>query len=210
MPNSASSSSLWLAGRGGDAPLAPDEAEDGATYLVKTKLKGSREGLLVDPGAHDNLVGNLWVERMAELMKPYGHNIEFSTLKQALGVQGVGKDSQQCTTLAKVLIVFNTGALGTFTAPVVGSTSEPSNIPALLGLKSLEAKRAILDLIEGRLILCGPGSASIEAPPGSTILKLERAPSSHWLIPCSEFHKFLTSKNQGLSFPTDEDPSASE
>ena len=79
------------------------------------------------------------------------------------------------------------GITGEFVAPVVGTENDPSDIPALLGMKSLKKYRSILDMVSDKLYLVGPGDIQLTLPPGSTVLNLEQSPSGHLLIPCSEF-----------------------
>ena len=167
------------------APSSSASKDDAHTFLVKTKLSGSREGLLVDPGAFDNLVGNVWVERMTALCSHWQMFPKFEQMDM-LGVQGVGKASQStCTRVTMPISMF--GMDGEYVAPMVGTADEPSDIPALLGLRSLKKFRSILDVINDKLYFIGPGDVQIILPPGSRTMDLEISPSGHMLLPCSEF-----------------------
>ena len=75
--------------------------------------------------------------------------------------------------------------VGSFTAPVIGQ----SNLPALLGLKSMEAKRAVLDMAGRMLYLPGPGGFHVQLSPGSIALPLVKSESGHLLLPCSKFRE---------------------
>ena len=67
------------------------------------------------------------------------------------------------------------------TVPMV----DQSDLPCLWGLNSLTRNRSVIDLINNRLHLCGPGDATIQLPPGSTSIALERdTRSGHLLVPC--------------------------
>ncbi|CAE8673590.1 unnamed protein product, partial [Polarella glacialis] len=103
-------------------------------------------------------------------------------LDRALGIEGVGRHAQECVEATALECAFSDGTVGTFTAPVVPNSA----IPALLGLKSLRSKRAILDTT-GMLYLPGDGGFHIKLSPGSIALKLELTPSGHLLLPCSEY-----------------------
>ena len=47
-------------------------------------------------------------------------------------------------------------------------------LPGLLGLETLEAKRAILDCGRQQLIILGPGDVKLVLPPGSRTIPLEK------------------------------------
>eukprot|EP00973_Karenia_brevis_P067360 9369483-Karenia_brevis.AAC.1 len=121
-----------------------------------------------------------------------------------LGVEGVGKTSQSTTTgiTMPIAMLADSGqaVCGEYYAPVVGTDAEPSDIPALLGLKSLKKYRSILDMINDKLYLIGPGDPQITLPPGSICLSLEQSPSGHLLIPCTEYRK-ATANGKNVAFP---------
>eukprot|EP00974_Lingulodinium_polyedra_P060530 5835685-Lingulodinium_polyedra.AAC.1 len=50
------------------------------------------------------------------------------------------------------------------------------------------AKRAVIDIVNRKLYLCGPGDIKVELPPGSQTFQLEQSPSGHLLLPVSDFH----------------------
>ena len=87
-------------------------------------------------------------------------------------------------------------SLSTYTAPVCGDDNEPSDVPALFGLKSLSRLRTVIDLVNGVIHFCGPGDVIINTPAGTVSAQMEAAPSSHMLIPCTNYNN--TSK-QGTS-----------
>ena len=57
-------------------------------YHQRTRLEGNRVGLLVDPGAHDNLLGGLTANRMAEQVGTPNKQLRMS---KSLQVEGVGQ-----------------------------------------------------------------------------------------------------------------------
>ena len=114
--------------------------------------------------------------------REHGRQATTRKLDRALGIEGVGRHAQECVEATALECAFSDGAVGTFTAPVVPNSA----IPALLGLKSLRSKRAILDTT-GMLYLPGDGGFHIKLSPGSIALKLELTPSGHLLLPCSEY-----------------------
>ena len=165
---------------------APTEGHEFALmFHAKTRLGHGREGLLVDPGALLNLAGQEWIERQAVLAQGAGLTVIWTDLKQAMSVEGVGKGAQPCGGAARVPIKLQNGEETLFETPWIAGSA----IPALLGLETLRKKQAVMDCYNGILYLvAGNGSYKMSLPKGSTTLKLERAPSGHWLLPCSEWH----------------------
>ena len=72
------------------------------------------------------------------------------------------------------------------------------NLPGLLGLRSLEALRAILDTEHSRLIFLGPGEVKYELPSGSTVIPLENAPSGHLVMLIDDYDHVATRWTGGL------------
>ena len=74
------------------------------------------------------------------------------------------------------------------TTPVVQG-EEGRKLPGLLGLKSLESQRAILDMGSRKLILPGPAGVKYDIPPGSISIPLEKAPSGHLVMVIDSYEK---------------------
>ena len=72
---------------------------------------------------------------------------------------------------------------GTFTAPTINH----SDLPALLGLDTLRASNAVLDLRTLKLYMCGPAGAEISPGPGSREFQLDISPSGHLMLPCTNY-----------------------
>ena len=169
-----------------------DDSEPQVTqsmYLARTQLASQREGLLVDPGAQGNLVGYDWAMRVTLLAQQagLGHLIQWKKLAKPLPVAGVGAKTQSATYEITVPIAVE-GQMSTYTAPVIGSATEPSQIPALLGLQSLKQKRTILDTTNDKIHFCGPGEPTINVPPGTITIDLKQAKSTHLLVPCTDYN----------------------
>ena len=161
-----------------------DELQTITAWHSKARLQGGREGLLVDVGAHDNLVGERWVRRIIALRAARGlFDVRFEKMDVPLKVEGVGKEAQTCLERAIVPVALADGQQGTFTAPVVPD----SDIPALYGQRSLRANRAVIDTINSRLYQLGPGEFKIIYPRGTRIFDLVDSPSGHMLLPVTEF-----------------------
>ena len=68
------------------------------------------------------------------------------------------------------------------------------NFLGSLGLRTLEAERAILDTGNRRLYLPGPGEIKIVMPPGSLEVPLEKAPSGHLVMVIDEYERLVSQK----------------
>ena len=100
---------------------------------------------------------------------------------------GVGNGSQSCTHNCHLPIVLRQ-ASGGYTAGVLEAPIVPkSDLPGLLGLRSMQNSRATLDLTTNQMHLCGPGDVSIILPSGTETYQLEIAPSGHLVLPCCNF-----------------------
>ena len=172
----------WLAWwPAGDANTTPRENNH---WFIQTKMAHrAGEGLLVDPGAHDDLTGDRWVARFAEearlASKPLPRPYE---LEDAVSVGGVGAGRQQ----SQKGVVCELGVDGKpwkFSAPVL----QDSDVPALLGVRSLKQRRCVMDCFTGRLYTMGAGGYKMALSPGSQMVKLHAAHSGHWILPCTDW-----------------------
>ena len=108
-----------------------------------------------------------------------------------MSVSGVGKGSQTVEWEVTLPVALTNAAgethLDDFTTPVIPDSA----VPGLLGLRSIEAKRGLIDTWSDPplLICCGPGGYKIELIPGSRQYPLGRAPSGHLILPTSDFDK---------------------
>eukprot|EP00959_Pyramimonas_sp_CCMP1952_P384806 8064776-Pyramimonas_sp.AAC.1 len=88
-------------------------------------------------------------------------------MPEVLNVEGVGNGRQQCTEFGRFSIALPAqeheaeGTPAVYTAPAVPN----SNIPALLGLRSLRQLRTILDIVNNEIHFLGPGDATLQLPP---------------------------------------------
>ena len=110
-----------------------------------------------------------------------------SNVDRAVEVEGVGNGMNGTQTKATVpgVAVDVAGKAHSihFEAPVLPD----SNVPALWGHMSLRRHRAILDMVNQKLYLCGPGAVRFTPPPGSHEFPLIHSASGHLLLPITEF-----------------------
>jgi hypothetical protein len=160
-----------------------EDAQDESAFHTQVRLPQGREGLLVDTGAVSNLMGENWLSRAAKLAADYGQGTEIKQLQDAKDIGGVGSGNSKCTHHATVPIALPNGDVGSFEANVIPG----SDVPALLGLKSMVDKHTLLDLRHKRLMFVGPGGYDLTLSPGSRAMKMENSPSGHLLLPATEW-----------------------
>ena len=162
---------------------AVDHSAATGMYHERTRLAGNRVGLLVDPGAHDNLVGGLTA---AQMETQVGVPNQLLKMSRSLQVEGVGQNAQSADHASRISLRLRDtegkDLLGSFTAPVI----QGSALPPLLGLRSLKRMSAVLDTKEQKLYLPGAGGLQIECSPGTRVFDLELSPSGHLILPIDQ------------------------
>jgi hypothetical protein len=117
-------------------------------------------------------------------------------------VEGVGKHAQTCTHQGKVTVVTKNGTHGSYEAPII----EQSDVPALLGLRSMSEKRTLIDVYNKIMYFIGPGGYQIHCSPGTAQHDLETSPSGHLIMETTCWSKYEQSYKQtkAVSFNTRE------
>ena len=108
-------------------------------------------------------------------------NITFKALAHPVSISGVGS-GQVCATQAAEIPIRVNGHQERFTAPMVPD----SELPAILGHKSLAFLNGIVDTGAQKLVIPGPGGYQVTLSPGSQIINLERTDSGHVLMPVTD------------------------
>ena len=152
---------------------------------IRTRLANGRIGLLVDPGAFDNLCSTGWLMQFVQANTGIANLATWWRLPKSLGVEGVGQSAQTVKNGVVQLIGLDAEpGLSTYTSPVL----ENSHVPGLLGLKTLEDKESVLDCRRTeRKLYCGP--VQIIPLEGCIVHQLEPSPSGHLILPCDNFNK---------------------
>jgi hypothetical protein len=169
-----------------------------SSYHANVRLKHG-EALLVDTGAPKNMCGDAWVRRAAEAAQPAGFGVTLQPLEKRMQVDGVGQSPSTCINSAIVPIALQGGEIAYYKANVIND----SEVPALLGLESLEARRSVIDLVSGTLIELGPGPFQLNLPAGSKLRKLYKSPTGHLMLPCTEWDNAKPNTGKQLVFPAD-------
>ena len=174
-------------------PWCPEAHLPGSEQMfhASTCLTDGRHGLLVDPGAWNNLAGEKWIKEVARKAIEHGHHPKQNRMKQPFTVQGVGQGTNSANWEIQMPIAVRDSdgntKLHEFRTPSVGEGGY--ELPALLGLETMSKNRAVLEMTDGQEYLTypGPGGYKIEWSPGTRRYKLERAPSGHLILPCDAF-----------------------
>lgn len=154
-----------------------------SAFHARVRLPGlHREGMLVDCGAIDNLAGSAWVQRVEQIGNVHGQGTVRKSIP-VLSVEGVGSGESRIDSEATLPIKISGNPISTFKTNVVGD----SELPGLLGLKSLCRMQSVIDVYNRKLYLIGPGGYKIVLSPGSQTLNLEPAASGHLMLPCTEY-----------------------
>ena len=112
-------------------------------------------------------MGKLLARRLIQRAVAAGHK-PTQEKTPAIHVAGVGKGQQQCDWKVECPITITNSAnqtsLHRISTPIVDGPGG-EELPGLLGLRTLEAQRAILDTGNRWLYLPGPGEIKIVMPP---------------------------------------------
>ena len=169
-------------------PQAAQAAGTAQAYISNTELADGRQALLVDVGSWGCLTGGPWARRTATLAKRSGRAAKQTQRSEPLQVSGVGKDAQTCTHDCELPIELTTidgrSIPGIYTAPTL---KDDHALPALLGLRTLVERRAIIDLPNMQISFTGQGETKINYSPGTDTFKMYHAPSGHLMLPCCEY-----------------------
>ena len=192
-PGNTSSNNAALPGTGIRQFFYPtselSDSHSMGAFHTRVRLADNREGLLVDLGAHDNLTGSEWVERVTAWLSKHhpGKSIRTSRLGRSISIEGVGTNPDRCENAVRVPLHLAGGETATFDAPVIPNSA----VPALLGMRSLKAKRAVIDVHSKRIYFPGNGQVDIRMPEGSTSYQLEETPTGHLLPPVTELARSI-------------------
>jgi hypothetical protein len=119
-----------------------------AIYHSSIRLLDGRHGLLIDPGAWSNLVGQNWAHEVARKAVDHGYQPTQTKLDRPFVVQGVGSGTNDANWEIHLPIAVSDSdgstLLHEYHAPTVGGAGK--ELPALLGLESTSRRNAILEM----------------------------------------------------------------
>ena len=171
-------------------------------YHAMTRLVDGRLSIIVDPGAWTNLIGVNLAKQIADRGLAAGQRPAQSRMQHPIDVAGVGDGTQRANWMAHLPIAVpnpdGSAVLHGFESPILDQGSG-ANLPGLLGLRSLRAKRSVLEMTAGREVLTfpGPGGYTINWSPGTIHIPLITAPSGHLVIVCDAYNQ-LANRSGGI------------
>ena len=191
-------------------PWWPSYADQSpAVYHAATQLRDGRQSLLVDVGAWTNLIGSQLARQIATKAQQHGLASTQKKLDRPMTVQGVGDGAPECNWTATLPISIMTNPNGNvddpdrkaakhyYEAPILEG-KQGQHCPGLLGLRSLQANKTVLQLDADKRMCTfpGPGGYEIKWAPGAVHIQMESAPSGHYVIPVDSYSELK--ENKGL------------
>ena len=171
-------------------------------YHGATRLAGKLQGPVVDPGSIYNLSGDRWAKEMYRIAEANGREAAQKKRDKPLQVAGVGHGTQGAKYDVNIPVALKTAAGdfkdGNFDAPCIAD----SDIPGLLGLRSLEENRSLLDTVNSKLYFLGPGDYDLMAmlPPGTECYDLQKSTSGHLILPMTHYEELDVVKKATKDF----------
>ena len=162
-----------------------DEVDLENVYHSETRLPDGRPSLLIDPGSAANLCGDKWAQECAKMAIQHGLTPSQNKRTRPLSVMGVGNGNQTCTHDCTLPIAMSRGNDTTVTGSFATPIAAESELPGLLGFKTMRDDRAVLDMVNLQLHICGPADINLTLPPGTKSFQLEISPSGHLALSCA-------------------------
>ena len=152
-----------------------------ATYHTAVRLQ-HKEGLLVDTGAIDNLMGSRFFDRIQRIVRNVGKTCSSKPM-MPVSIDGVGTGSSVAEQRCTIPICMPDGVESLFEGSVINN----SELPALWGLTSLSSHFTLIDTRNKQLYFVGPGGYELKLSKGSRVVQCEMSPSGHMLMPVTEW-----------------------
>ena len=199
-------------GTSSDIPTRSDVETSWAQFNTqsRTKLPGGKLSMLVDLGSRINIVGCNTERDFSLEAEKHGYTTKYEQRKHQLNVNGVGAGSAPCNEVAPIPIAVayedTPGSIDEYRTNI--ATGSGADLPAILGLASLQEKDAVIVLRKGKEFLAfpGPGGYKIQWSPGTRLLPMTPSPSGHLVVPCDRFDKVAdnaTANADSTVFATD-------
>ena len=176
---------------------------------ANTRLPQNQLGIMLDTGAWTNIAGTNVARQLAAAASKAKLEVKQTKMSKPLQVAGIGNGIHVCNYEASIQICAQEAdetspGIHRYEVPILDSASsaEPAaQIPAILGLKSMEAMKAVIETRpEGPcLTVPGPGGYEITWAPGARRFNLQKAPSGHLVIPMQEFSRVQQAAKTGTS-----------
>ena len=148
-----------------------------------TRLEGE-EGLLIDTGSKDNLTGRDFVERQTYQAGQHGYKTTLRKLTKPNILAEVCKGQEECTDIATVRGIVQTGDVVEYQAPVLRGAA--SAVPPLYGLEPMAQRNTYFGTRSGaQHEVPFDREHSIQWPEGTVHRQCTKARSGHWCLQVS-------------------------
>jgi hypothetical protein len=158
--------------------------------LNNTKLT-NHNSLLVDIGSQINVIGRHTHDEFVGAIGKAKKHVAIKPRHKRMLVNGVGAGSAICDNEATypVAVKFQNKPATEQSYKANIAEGVGSNLPAILGSKSMQDKDAVIVMRKGEEFLAFPGKGGykIQWSPGTKLLPLTSAPSGHLVISCDNF-----------------------
>ena len=125
-----------------------------------------------------------WSEDHAlELQRAGLPDLAYSKRTKPMVCSGIGHGTQEAERDVTHPVCLGSGRLDEYTAPELPN----AKTPALLGQRSMNKLRTLIDTSTGNMLLVGLGGYEIRLTLGSEVHDLEESPAGHLMLPCSRF-----------------------
>ena len=175
---------------------AADSPQPQGYFYAKTELPNGKPAALIDPGAWTTASGEDNGRALAVEARKSGYKSSQMKMSVPLKLAGVGDGVQECNWEASIPVAIpngeNTAHLFELETPLIGGTG--SQLPIIIGLKTMSDKNGVLEMGRGRerLTFPGPGGYEIKWAPDAVHIPLERAKSGHLMAPLTAYDKLPT------------------
>ena len=169
-------------------PWWPMDSENEPEGTYHAEQLGAHEvAILPDTGAHDNLCGDAWAQKLAQMCIAAGVQAEQRLLQHPKQVRGVGAGPTEATYEVELatgtMDTEGNNIMSTYVAPCLPQSS----VPGLMGIKSLKVKDALIRCRTGEMWFLGQGGVEIRTSPGTKHFQMKESPGGHWMLPVSTF-----------------------
>ena len=194
----------------GNANSEAASSTEETSYLskqTKTKMPGNQT-IMLDIGSMVNVIGKDTLAEFQDAATPYGYEVRYEDREIPLNLSGVGSGAARCTQTAEIPVAVQfkdkQPTLEHYKTNV--ATGSGSNLPAIMGKKSMSDKDAVILLRDGEEMIAfpGPGGYKIEWSPGTKLMSLNQLPSGHLAFKCDMYAKLKEEPNKtAMTFVTD-------
>ena len=159
-----------------------------SVFHVETTLADGRRSVLIDTGSVSNFRGDAWAREIGQSAIKPSANPTYNPRTAPINVCGVGEGSQQRAHDSSLPITMRDINGCRINGDISLPTVRKSTLPGLMGLRSLQKVRAIIDFQTLRMYWLGLGDYDLaKAMPPGTVIQLELGPIGHLRMPCCEY-----------------------